>query len=83
MSEVGCDQAVVHLYSNEGYDESEFWCDESEFWCAPGEPAMTPYFVGQPIHPTREPHKATCKRCLSAAASYGEAAMVRLREVTR
>jgi len=59
--------SVVHLYSNEGYDESEVWCGEVAY-----------YRDGTPA---REPHKATCKHCLSEAAIYGEAAMVRLKEL--
>lgn len=67
-------EAVVHLYSNETYDEAEFWCE-------PGETARTPFVDGKLIKPTRAPREATCKRCLSAAASYGEEAMVRLKEL--
>lgn len=66
--------APVHLYSNEGYDESKVWC-------APGEPFSGPLGAdGRLVSPTRDPAKATCLRCLSAAASYGEAALVRLAE---
>lgn len=58
---------IAHLYSNEGYDESEVWCG-----------LILYYRDGQPV---REPHIATCRQCLSEAASYGEAAMVRLKEI--
>jgi hypothetical protein len=70
-------KAVVHLYSNEGYDESEFWCE-------PGVPAMSPVGPdGKLVEPAREPHKATCLRCLSVAVCYGEAASVRMAEIRR
>lgn len=69
------DEPVVHLYSNTSHDESEYWC-------APGEPAYTPRDqYGKWINPTHDPAEATCLRCLSAAAAFGEAALVRLGEV--
>lgn len=58
---------MIHLFSNEGYDESEVWCGEIAYWTSGT--------------PTRDPALATCKRCLSEAAAFGEMAMVRLKEL--
>lgn len=66
-------QAVAHLYSNESYDESEVWC-------SPG--ATAPFVVdedGRHVPCVRDPHESTCRSCLSAAASFGQAAIERLR----
>jgi hypothetical protein len=72
---MGTESSDIHLYCNEGYDESEVWCN-------PGEPHVCGLGAdGRPVGPARAPSVATCLRCLSAAASYGEAAVVRLREL--
>lgn len=65
--------AVIHLYSNEGHDESEVWCDENHYSERDAD--------GRFVYPTRDISQATCLRCLSEVVNCGKAAAVRLKEL--
>lgn len=53
----------VHLYSNEGHDESEVWCADPNYYRQGPD--------GKFVDPTRDPSKATCQQCLGNAAAFG------------
>lgn len=68
---------LIHVFRNQGNDESEVWCGESDYfqWSHYDEHGRSVW-----TDPA-DPSKATCAACLRAIVAFGEQAASRLREL--